>query len=63
VTPSQANFVLADVGRPGRAVYDALLRKGVIVRPFANLPTSLRITVGTAEQNDRLLIALRQALG
>ena len=63
VAPSQANFVLADVARPARAVYDALLRRGVIVRPFGNLPTSLRITVGTAEQNHRLLAALRQVLG
>src|SRR6187399_613121 len=42
VAPSQANFVLVDVGRPARAVYDRLLERGVIVRPFGNPPTSLR---------------------
>jgi histidinol-phosphate aminotransferase len=62
VLPSQANFVLCDVGRPARPVYDALLRKGVIVRPFASLPTSLRITIGTAAQNDRFLGALAEVL-
>jgi histidinol-phosphate aminotransferase len=62
VTPSQANFVLVDVNRPARAVYDALLRKGVIVRPFASLPTSLRVTVGTARENDRFLTALAEVL-
>ena len=62
VAPSQANFVLADVRRPARPVYDALLRRGVIVRPFANLPTSLRITVGTARENARLVEALREVL-
>jgi len=46
VAPSQANFILVDVKRPARAVYDALLQKGVIVRPFASLPTSLRVTAG-----------------
>lgn len=62
VTPSQANFVLVDVGRPARPVYDALLRKGVIVRPFASLPTSLRVTLGTTRENDRFLAALDEVL-
>ena len=30
--PSQANFLLFDVGRDGRAVFEALLRQGIIVR-------------------------------
>lgn len=62
VAPSQANFVLVDVGRPARAVYDALLRKGVIVRPFPSLPTSLRVTLGTERENDRFLTALAEVL-
>lgn len=62
VAPSQANFVLVDVKRPARAVYDALLRKGVIVRPFASLPTSLRVTLGTERENDRFLTALTAVL-
>ena len=62
VTPSQANFVLVDVRRPARAVYEALLRKGVIVRPFPSLPTSLRITLGTERENDRFLAALAEVL-
>jgi histidinol-phosphate aminotransferase len=62
VTPSQANFVLVDVKRPARPVYDALLRKGVIVRPFAVLPTSLRVTLGTERENDRFLTALSEVL-
>jgi histidinol-phosphate aminotransferase len=62
VAPSQANFILVDVKRPARAVYDALLRKGVIVRPFASLPSSLRVTVGTERENDRFLSALAEVL-
>lgn len=62
VAPSQANFVLADVGRPARPVYEALLRRGVIVRPFGNLPTSLRITVGTSSENSRFLESLAEVL-
>ena len=63
VTPSQANFVLAGFGtRDGRALYDQLLRRGVIVRPLGGygLPNHLRITVGTREENDRLIAALRE---
>jgi histidinol-phosphate aminotransferase len=62
VAESQANFVLVDVARPARAVYDALLKKGVIVRPFASLPTSLRVTLGTERENDRFLAALGEVL-
>ncbi|HKO53865.1 MAG TPA: histidinol-phosphate transaminase [Polyangiaceae bacterium] len=62
VTPSQANFYLVDVKQSGRAIYDALLRKGVIVRPFASLPNSLRVTVGKPAENDRFLNALSEVL-
>jgi histidinol-phosphate aminotransferase len=43
-------------------VYDALLRRGVIVRPFVSLPTSLRMTFGMPEENERFLGALREVL-
>ncbi len=62
--PSAGNFLLVDLGRDAATVNEALLRLGVIVRPVANygLPGHLRITVGTAPQNDRLLAALTQVL-
>jgi histidinol-phosphate aminotransferase len=60
VVPSQANFVLADFGRPGPQVYDELLRQGVIVRPMPPpIDTCLRITVGAPRENDRLLEAVQ----
>jgi histidinol-phosphate aminotransferase len=61
VAPSQANFVFVDAKRPGREVYERLLRKGVIVRPLGNT-SFLRITVGTPRENDRLLVALSEVL-
>jgi histidinol-phosphate aminotransferase len=54
--PSQANFVLVRVG-DGTRVSEALQRRGVIVRPVKsyNLPEYIRVTAGTADQNERLL--------
>ncbi len=63
VAPSQANFVLVDVRRPGRAVYEALLHEGVIVRPMsAPLESSIRVTVGKPEENERFLSSLARVL-
>lgn len=49
---SYANFVFADLGRPARPVFQALLQRGVITRPgdLLGLPTALRVTVGTPEE-------------
>jgi histidinol-phosphate aminotransferase len=60
VWPSDANFVLVRVGRPG--AYDALLREGVIVRPMGGfgLPDCIRITIGLPEENERCVKALRK---
>ena len=62
--PSQANFVLVDVQRDSRAVFEALQRRGVIVRAGAGLglPQHIRVTVGTMPQNQRFVEALRGAL-
>jgi len=63
--PSEANFVLFDVGRPAAEVFDRLLSRGVLVRPCGSfgLPHHLRVTVGTAEANARFVAALEAVLG
>jgi histidinol-phosphate aminotransferase len=65
VLPSAANFVMVRVPDSGEQLYQRLLRLGVIVRPLAGygLPQYLRISTGTAAQNERLIAALRQCLG
>lgn len=62
--PSVGNFVCVEVGEAA-AVYERLLRAGVIVRPVANygMPRHLRVTVGLPEENQRFLDALKSALG
>ena len=63
VAPSQANFVLVDTGRSGTKMFDALLRKGVIVRPMpAPIESWLRVTVGTESMNARFLAAMKDCL-
>ena len=61
--PSVGNFVCVEVGEAA-AVYERLLRAGVIVRPVANygMPRHLRVTVGLPEENQRFLDALKTAL-
>ncbi len=63
--PSVANFILVDMRRDGRAIADALLRKGVIVRSMEGygLPTHIRVTVGTPQENTRAIKALAEVLG
>jgi len=62
--PSAANFVLVRMGQPADVINEALLQRGIIVRPVANygLDDALRITVGTNAQNQRLLDALADIL-
>jgi histidinol-phosphate aminotransferase len=65
VVPSQANFVLVDAGRSADEVARQLLPHGVIVRPGAmwRLPTWIRISVGTADENRRVIASLKTVLG
>ncbi|WP_372014431.1 histidinol-phosphate transaminase [Pseudoxanthomonas sp. 10H] len=60
VYPSDGNYLLVRFGDPG-AAFDRLLAAGVVVRDqraVAQLGDALRITIGTPDQNDRVLAAL-----
>lgn len=63
-TDSQTNFLLIECPTEGRAVYDAMLKHGVIVRPMAGygLPRHLRITIGRPEEIERCVEALEASL-
>jgi histidinol-phosphate aminotransferase len=65
IIPTEANFFLVEFPSEVEALQlnDRLLRQGVIVRPLRafGLPHCLRITIGTQEQNEILLNALRQS--
>jgi histidinol-phosphate aminotransferase len=62
--PSQTNFLLVQMPVAGRTVYEAMCRRGVILRPMAGygLPEHLRISIGTEAQNARCLDGLAEVL-
>ena len=63
-TPSVANFYLVHFQRDAIEVYRDLLKQGVIARPMGpyGFPCSLRVSIGTAVQNERFLRALDRVL-
>jgi len=60
--PSNTNFILVDIKRDAKKAYDAMLRRGVIVRAMNayGYPTCIRITIGTLEENRRCMEALKE---
>ncbi|WP_295584818.1 histidinol-phosphate transaminase [uncultured Lamprocystis sp.] len=62
--PSVGNFITLECGRPAAPINEALLRRGVIVRPVANygLPNHLRVSIGLAEENARFIAELTDLL-
>lgn len=62
--PAYGNFITFKIGPKAGKVFESLLKQGVIVRPIAGygLPDYLRVTIGTAAQNERFLAALDAAL-
>ncbi len=62
--PTQANFILVDIGIDSQECFDSLMRCGVTVRTgdIFGLPTHIRVTIGTREQNQQFISALREVL-
>jgi len=65
VYPSGANFLLVRAADDARALWEGLVARGVLVRDFSSRPRlegCLRVTVGTPDENDAFVAALRGAL-
>ncbi|MDI1434149.1 histidinol-phosphate transaminase [Polyangium sorediatum] len=62
VSPSDANFLWVETNRPAKDVFEGLAASKILVRSFhargGRLANRLRITIGTREENDRLLEAI-----
>lgn len=62
--PSQANFILIDFNNDANEVFQYLLERGFIVRSGKPLgfPTAVRVTVGSAEQNEGVIKVMSEFL-
>lgn len=60
----EGNFVMVDVARDGNSVFVELQKRGVIVRPLGgyDLPTCLRVSFGSHEENTKFISALKEIL-
>lgn len=62
--PAFGNFIMVETNRPAKDMFEALLRRGIIVRGghVLGFPTKLRVTVGSREQNEAFIRALEEVL-
>ena len=60
--PTEANFIFVDIGMDSTVAFDGLRERGIAVRTgdIFGMPTYIRVTIGTAEQNERFIAALRE---
>lgn len=62
--PTYGNFIFVDFEKDSTRIFESLQREGIITRTLKqyDFPTALRITIGTEEQNKRLMKALKKIL-
>jgi histidinol-phosphate aminotransferase len=62
--PSVTNFILIKVPQKGQVVFEAMLKKGVIIRSMRSyaLEDFIRVNVGLPEENERFLQALKEVI-
>jgi histidinol-phosphate aminotransferase len=61
VTPTCGNFLYCEMGRDARVIAEKLNLEGILLRPLDcwGAPSAIRITIGTPEQNEALLRAMK----
>ena len=62
--PSETNFIFMEVGPDAQEICNELLHLGVIVRPLGwmGFPEAIRVSIGTADENEKCLAAMAQVL-
>lgn len=63
--PSCTNFITIKPGCDVKELFAKMQKRGVIIRPLAGygIPEFARVTIGTREQNERFIAALKDVLG
>lgn len=59
--PTEANFIYFRAGDNGRAIFDAMLKQGIIIRHMGG--PNLRVTIGLPDENRKFVEALRKIVG
>jgi len=64
VIPSAANFLYVETGNDSKDDFKELLKLGVIIRPlgFMGMPQGTRVTIGTQEENQRVVEAFARRM-
>ena len=63
VLPSDANMLMVDVGRPGRGVFQDLLKEKVVIgRTWPSMPHHVRITIGTRDEMAKFRTAFERVM-
>jgi histidinol-phosphate aminotransferase len=63
VIPSQTNFFMVGLRREVQPVIAAFREEGVLVgRPFPPMTQHLRVSIGTAEEMDRFMVAFKKVM-
>ncbi|MGI6712165.1 MAG: histidinol-phosphate transaminase [Bacillota bacterium] len=62
--PSEANFILVDIGQDSRGIFQKMLQKGVIIRTgdIYGYPTFIRVTVGKPAENEIFIHTLKELI-
>lgn len=62
---TDANFIFVDTGKDSQEVFQALLKRGIIIRSgdIFGYPTYIRVTVGNEKENVRFIEGLKKILG
>ncbi len=62
--PTQGNFIYVETEIPGKRLFEMLLNYGIIVRPLDayELPMGIRVTIGSDNETDRFLSALKDVI-
>jgi len=59
---TEANFIFTNMKKPADEVFLKMMSEGIIIRPLTSfgLPQAIRASIGTPEQNEKLMLALRK---
>jgi len=59
---TESNFIFVNIKKPADELFLELMKKGVIIRPLTSfgLPQAIRVSIGTKEQNDKFVKALKK---